>query len=97
MIRHIVLVKLNEGVTPDDPRARQMSEAFATLGEEIPELRAWTSGWNVSPRDVAYDFALIGDVDDQEALARYVAHPAHQAVATLLRQIATLIVADLVV
>lgn len=94
MLRHVVLIKLNEGVTAQDPRARAMAAAFEPLGESIPELRFWQTGWNVSPRDVAYDFVLIADVEDEDALARYTAHPEHQAAVTLLRRVASLVVVD---
>lgn len=95
MIRHIVLFKLLDGVTRDDPRAVSAFDALAKLDDVIPELRFWQVGWNISDRDIAYDVALIADVDDAGALRRYVVHPDHQAVLPLLREVSTWVVADL--
>ncbi|QMU74539.1 Dabb family protein [Streptacidiphilus sp. PB12-B1b] len=97
MIRHLVLFKLNEGVAKDDPRAAEGARAFAELGGAIPQLREWECGWNLSDRDIAYDFAINSAVDDAEALQSYLAHPAHQAAVALWKTIATWVIADLAV
>ncbi|MGW3724690.1 Dabb family protein [Streptomyces sp. F001] len=94
MIRHLVLFKLNEGVERDDPRVVQGVEAFRALGDQIEELRFWELGWNVSDRPVAYDFAINSAVDDQDALKRYLEHPAHQAGVAPWREFATWVIAD---
>ncbi|MCC9309438.1 Dabb family protein [Kitasatospora sp. RB6PN24] len=94
MIRHLVLFKLNEGVAKDDPRAQAAAAGFDGLDRQIPELLEWQCGWNVSPRDVAYDYALNSLFADQDALKAYATHPAHVAVAEQWRAIATLVVAD---
>lgn len=95
MIRHLVLFKLNEGVGRDEPRVVAGAEAFAALGPVIPELKSWQCGWNITARDIAYDYALVGDVEDADALARYLAHPDHQAAAARWREFATWVIADL--
>ncbi|MCF4139189.1 Dabb family protein [Streptomyces sp. Tue 6430] len=94
MIRHLVLFKLNEGVTRDDPRVVEGEAAFRALGGQIEELRFWELGWNVSDRPIAYDFAINSAVEDAEALKRYLEHPAHQAGVALWREFATWMVAD---
>ncbi|MDH6111645.1 hypothetical protein P3T36_001961 [Kitasatospora sp. MAP12-15] len=94
MIRHLVLFKLNEGIAKDDERAIAAAEGFVGLDQQIPELLEWQIGWNISPRDVAYDFALNSLLADEAALAAYATHPAHVAVAKQWREIATLVVAD---
>ncbi|WP_327067774.1 Dabb family protein [Kitasatospora sp. NBC_01250] len=94
MIRHLVLFKLNDGIAKDDERALAAAKAFVGLDQQIPELLEWQTGWNVSPRDVAYDFAINSLVADQAALQAYATHPEHVAAAQLWRQIATLVVAD---
>ncbi|GAA2083295.1 Dabb family protein [Kitasatospora saccharophila] len=95
MIRHLVLFKLNEGVTKDDPRAVAGAAAFAELGALVPELREWECGWNFTDRDIARDFAINSLVEDREALAAYLGHPAHQAAAAQWREFATWVIADL--
>lgn len=95
MIRHLVLFKLNEGVTKDDPRAVAGAAVFAELGSRIPQLREWECGWNVTDRDIAYDFAINSLVDDAEALQSYLAHPAHQEGVAHWKTFATWVIADL--
>jgi hypothetical protein len=94
VIRHLVLFKLNEGIAKDDERALAAAKGFEGLDQQIPELLEWQHGWNVSPRDVAYDFAINSLVADQDALQVYATHPAHVAVAQQWRAISTLVVAD---
>lgn len=94
MIRHLVLFKLNDGVERDDPRVVAGVEAFRALGGLIEELRSWELGWNISPRPIAYDFAINSAVDDADALKRYLEHPAHQEGVALWREFATWVIAD---
>ncbi|MCX4747944.1 Dabb family protein [Kitasatospora sp. NBC_01287] len=94
MIRHLVLFKLNEGIAKDDERALAAAEAFEGLDQQIPELLEWQHGFNVSPRDIAYDYAINSLVADQDALQAYATHPAHVVGAQQWREIATLVVAD---
>ena len=95
MIRHLVLFKLNDGVAKDDPRVAAGVEAFDALGKQIDVLRAWECGWNVTVRDIAYDFAINSLVDDADALQAYLTHPAHQAGVALWREFATWVIADI--
>ncbi|MFH9824436.1 Dabb family protein [Streptomyces bobili] len=94
MIRHLVLFKLNEGVTRDDPRVVEGEAAFRALGGQIEELRFWELGWNISDRPIAYDFAINSAVEDADALKQYLEHPAHQAGVALWREFATWVIAD---
>ncbi|MEV4615124.1 Dabb family protein [Kitasatospora sp. NPDC049258] len=95
MIRHLVLFKLNDGVTKDDPRAVAGAKAFEELGPLVPELREWECGWNITDRDIAHDFAINSLVEDRAALQSYLGHPAHQAAAGQWREFATWVIADL--
>ncbi|MEU8567896.1 Dabb family protein [Streptomyces pathocidini] len=94
MIRHLVLFKLNEGVERDEPRVAAGAEAFEKLGSLVPEVEFWECGWNVSDRPIAYDFAINSAVADQDALQRYLAHPAHQAGVAQWREFSTWVIAD---
>lgn len=95
MIRHLVLFKLNEGVAKDDPRAVAGATIFAELGSKIPQLREWECGWNVTERDIAYDFAINSLVDDATALQSYLTHPAHQEGVAFWKTFATWVIADI--
>ncbi|MFH8580572.1 Dabb family protein [Streptomyces zaomyceticus] len=94
MIRHLVLFKLNDGVTRDEPRVVAGVEAFRALGDRIPELRFWECDWNITDRPIAYDFAINSAVEDTDALQRYLDHPAHQAGVAQWREFATWVIAD---
>ncbi|WP_438486905.1 Dabb family protein [Streptomyces sp. S186] len=94
MIRHLVLFKLNDGVSRDEERVRAGVRAFAALEKEIPELMSWECAWNITDRPIAYDFAVNSAVADTDALQRYLEHPAHQAAAAQWREFATWVIAD---
>ncbi len=94
MIRHLVLFKLNEGVRVDEPRVQAGGRAFAELGALVPDVASWECGWNVADRPIAYDFAINSSVADNDALARYIEHPAHQAAVAAWAEFATWVVAD---
>ncbi|MGI5259190.1 Dabb family protein [Streptomyces angustmyceticus] len=94
MIRHLVLFKLNEGVSRDEERVRAGVRAFQALEGEIPELTFWECAWNITDRPIAYDFAINSAVADADALKRYIEHPAHQAAAAQWREFATWVIAD---
>jgi Stress responsive A/B Barrel Domain len=94
MIRHLVLFKLNEGVTRDEPRVVAGARAFAELGALVPEVASWEGGWNVTDRPIAYDFAINSSVSDADALKPYLEHPAHQAAVAPWTEFATWVVAD---
>ncbi|RDG34757.1 Dabb family protein [Streptomyces corynorhini] len=94
MIRHLVLFKLNEGVTREEARVTAGVRAFEELGGQIPEVEFWECAWNISDRPIAYDFAINVAVADPAALQRYLDHPAHQAGAAQWREFATWVIAD---
>lgn len=94
MIRHLVLFKLNEGVSRDEERVQAGARAFAELKGQIPELEFWECAWNITDRPIAHDFAINSAVADTDALKRYIEHPAHQAAAAQWREFATWVIAD---
>ena len=89
MIAHIVLLQPRPDLT-----AAQRGEALATLeraAADVPEIRNFRLGRRVKhglpgyeqlmPQD--FEFALIIEVDDVEALKRYLRAPAHVALGRL--------------
>ncbi|PWI41083.1 Dabb family protein [Streptomyces sp. ICBB 8177] len=94
MIRHLVLFKLNDGVSRDEERVTEGVRAFEALGGQIPELASWECAWNITDRPIAYDYAINCTVADRDALVRYLEHPAHQAGVALWQQFATWVIAD---
>ncbi|WP_267246287.1 Dabb family protein [Streptomyces sp. PR69] len=94
MIRHLVLFKLGEGVSRDEPRVIAGVRAFQELDKLVPEIEFWECAWNITDRPIAYDFAINSAVADRDALKRYIEHPAHQAAAAQWREFATWVIAD---
>ncbi|WP_329456707.1 Dabb family protein [Streptomyces sp. NBC_01497] len=94
MIRHLVLFKLNEGVSHDDERVLAGVKAFQDLGGQVPEVESWEFARNVSGRPNAYDYAINTAVADRDALGRYAEHPQHLAGVALWREFATWVIAD---
>jgi hypothetical protein len=96
MIRHIVLFKLKDGLTREDPRVTAASEALAALGPTLPPVLAWETHWCFGSRPVSHDFILVCDVADEAGLKAYLTDPEHQKVAAALNEVYTLSVADFV-
>jgi len=94
MIRHLVLFKFKGGITWDDERAPRAEAATAGHPKHIPEILAWECGRNMTPRPVAYDFALVGTFRDREALQRYMVDPDHMIGVNLWKEISTWVVVD---
>ncbi|WP_329065934.1 Dabb family protein [Streptomyces sp. NBC_01429] len=94
MIRHLVLFKLNEGVTREEARVIAGAKAFEELGGQVPEVEFWECAWNISDRPIAYDFAINSAVADRAALQRYLDHPVHRAAVAQWREFATWVIAD---
>jgi hypothetical protein len=94
VIRHYVLFKFRSGVSWDDARAQQAEQTAAKVGGEVPELREWKTGRNISTRPVAYDFIVVGLLDDMDAVERYLVHPFHQEAIRAWREISDWVIAD---
>jgi hypothetical protein len=94
LIRHLVLFKLNAGVSRDEPRVLAGARAFEELGGQIPGVRFWECAWSFSDRPIAYDFAINAAFTDRAALQSYIDHPAHQAGVAQWHEFATWVIAD---
>ncbi|MGW0205742.1 Dabb family protein [Streptomyces sp. NPDC003233] len=76
-------------------RADQAAERTAAqVGREVPELREWRYGRNVSPRDIAYDFLAEGLLDDMDMIDRCLVHPFHQLAIHQWREISDWVVVE---
>jgi hypothetical protein len=85
-IRHIVLWKLAaEDADTRALHAEQMAEKLLSLPPVIAEIERLEVGPNVAYPQTNWDFALIADFADVEALEAYQVHPAHQEVAAFVR------------
>lgn len=104
MIQHLVLFKLYPDVRRDDPRLAEVLMAMDALPAQIPAIRSWQHGFNVTddPQDgdyfptEAWDYALNAVFDDEAALQAYFDDPAHLPVVEAWEQIANLAYCDMV-
>lgn len=76
MIKHVVAFRLKPMPAEQE---EALLAAFHALEAQIPELRSFSMGRNVSDRDQRYTHCLVSTMDDMEAVGRYLVHPAHQA------------------
>ncbi|WP_156760689.1 Dabb family protein [Microbacterium karelineae] len=85
MIRHIVMFDVDADTAED--RNAKITEAAVRLEKlvgVVPGLRSMTVGANSVDIDGNFDFALVADFDDADALAVYATHPAHVEVSTFI-------------
>lgn len=75
MIKHVVAFTLKE-MTADQEAA--LLAAFNGLVGVIPELKSFSMGRNVSDRDQTFTHCLVSEMEDMEAVRRYLVHPAHE-------------------
>ena len=71
-------MKFNEGTAED--AIADIEKSLGALPGRIPEIRGYEFGRDVVRSDRSYDFALVSEFTDLEALDRYRVHPDHQAV-----------------
>lgn len=95
MIHHIVLFRLKPGFSWDSPEVRAAEQLQERMGREIEELREWTCGRNISDRPAAHDYAVLGLLDDEAALGRYLAHPFHRRAAEAWTALSDRVLADI--
>jgi hypothetical protein len=83
MLAHVVLFKLNDPAADAD----RLVEALRALPAQIPEIRDYQAGKDVTGGPTSYDVGLWSTFDDDPALQRYRHHPAHQEVLDLVEEI----------
>jgi hypothetical protein len=83
-VRHVVVFRFKPDASPD--KIRQITEAFAALKNQIPDVLAFEHGVNNSPEKLNQGFTHVYQLTFTNAAARdvYLVHPAHKAFGTLL-------------
>lgn len=86
MVKHIVLFQLASEM--EAGRKKNVMEAFKegieALPAKIPFIRKIEVGLNANPGE-QFDIALCGEFDTMDDVMAYASHPAHLAVAALLK------------
>tara|TARA_B100000749_G_scaffold242688_1_gene203602 strand:- start:54 stop:353 length:300 start_codon:yes stop_codon:yes gene_type:complete len=89
MVEHIVLLKLKEGVTPDQKQA--ILDGLNALKGTLPGIVSIAGGDNVSPEGKSHGFGWGFTITFEDIASRdvYLPHPDHKALsARTLRPIA---------
>ena len=81
MITHVVMFRWTAEAPPD--QNERVGAALMTLPGVVPTIRTYRCGANVvaGPN---FDFAVVAEFDDLAAHAAYVAHEAHDQIASTL-------------
>lgn len=77
MIRHVVLLRWQEGTTPSAVNA--VSEGLGGLPAAIPEIREYRFGHDLGVNQGNFDFAVVADFANLEDYVVYRDHPVHRA------------------
>ncbi|MGU7770461.1 Dabb family protein [Burkholderia sp. MR1-5-21] len=72
-------------VERDAARERVLVDKMHALGREIGFVRGWRVSANELDRPICWDYLLESEFDDENAVARYLPHPAHQALVADLK------------
>jgi len=56
-----------------------LSEGLSVLAQSISAISSYSYGRDLGLREGNYDFAVVADFENAEALASYAKHPAHLA------------------
>lgn len=91
MIKHVIVIKFKAGTTYEEKKV--FEEELSKLPSAIPEIKGFLFGQDVVKSERSYDFALVSDFDDLEALNRYKIHPEHVKVLQRVKAIADQIIA----
>lgn len=86
MMRHIVMFRRLPGVEKQPALEQHLVERMRNLESEIDFIRGWHVAANELDRPICWDYILESSFDDAEAVARYLPHPAHQALVAELKQ-----------
>lgn len=75
MLRHVNILSFKDGT--EQAAIDGLSEHLSGYAAAIPEIRALSFGPDLMLGERNADFAIIVDLDDEDAFSRYLAHPAH--------------------
>jgi quinol monooxygenase YgiN len=90
MIKHIVIWKFKASAHGNDAatNARLTKERLESLRGRIPGLLAIEVGLDFSGTPTSGEAVLYSEFADRDALARYQAHPLHQAIVPFVAEAA---------
>lgn len=77
MILHIVLFNFKKPWSWSSNNAIEAEQATRNHPNHIKEIKGWVCGRNISRRDIAADFVVLGIFENQDELEKYIVHPNH--------------------
>ena len=93
MLKHVVLLKFKKGAS--ESAIAEIEKGLGELPDIIPEIMEFLFGRDVLRSERSYDFALVSEFENIEAMQRYQVHPAHQKVVAKIKEVCdSLVVVD---
>lgn len=86
MMRHIVMFRRLPEIEKQPELEQLLVERMRNLEGEIDFIREWRVAANELDRPICWDYILESTFDDADAVARYLPHPAHQALVSDLKK-----------
>jgi hypothetical protein len=86
MIKHIVFFRVLE-TTDKQNLILDLKSRLESLPSTIDSIDKFEVGMNFSPREAAYDLALVSDFKSRQDLETYNTHPDHQKLVSYLNGI----------
>ena len=91
MLKHVVVMKFKPDTSDSD--IEDIEKGLASLPARIPEIKRYEFGRDILHTERSYDFALISEFEDQDAMNRYQTHPYHLAVLNKIKVLCENIIA----
>lgn len=91
MLKHVVFLKFKPDTGESD--IEDIEKGLASLPARIPEIKRYEFGRDILRTERSYDFALISEFEDQDAMNRYQTHPYHFAVLNKIKTLCENIIA----
>jgi hypothetical protein len=75
VITHVAVFRWKPGT--EGARVAAFSAALDEMVPRIPAIRSYRHGRDIAATDGTWDYAVVAEVDDVDALRAYLDHPAH--------------------
>lgn len=95
MLAHVVLFKTKPGVAANDPRVLALLGDLDQLPREIPEIKVWKHGANITPDPQAWDYAVYAEFESEAALQVYYDNAVHADIVRRWEEIGMLLFSDI--
>jgi len=86
ILRHVVMMKFKKGLDAKKI-GDELQCKLVDLAGQVASLKTIEAGLNVNETDSAYDFVVIIDFDDDDALKHYRSHPHHVAILERMKEV----------